>query len=305
MLDALISFLAVADSGSFSRVAQRDGVAVSSVTRKIDWLEAEVGTRLFSRSSRRVLLTDAGEQFLPRARNILAELAEAKEALANLQVDPRGEMVITAPATFGRRVIVPAVARFLERYPLMEVSLHVSDQFVDLAEQRVDVAIRIGALPDSDLLTTRLAPMKLVVCASPSYLEKHGRPASPAQLISHQCIDAATRGLPGSMWCFDGVNHDKPLAVRGPLRTDDKECMLQAALDGVGVVHVASWLVSDDVKAGRLVALFPRSKQPITRGPERAIHAVRMQGRSHEAKAKLFIAHLRETFGDVPPWDRR
>ena len=127
MIDALNDFLAVAAAGSFSQVAKTQAVAVSSVTRKIDWLEAEVGTRLFLRSPRRVSLTDAGEQFMPRARNILAELAEAKESLAALNADPRGLMTITAPATFGRLIVAPAIASFLARYPLMEVELHVSD----------------------------------------------------------------------------------------------------------------------------------------------------------------------------------
>jgi DNA-binding transcriptional LysR family regulator len=304
MIDALNSFLAVADCGSFSQVAKANAVAVSSVTRRIDWLEAEIGVRLFNRSSRRVMLTDAGERLVPRARNILAELAEAKDALAELHADPRGRMTVTAPATFGRLVVAPAVVAFLERYPLMEVDLHASDDYVDLATHRVDVAIRIGALPDSDLLATRLAPMRLVACASPAYLARRGRPALPQDLLQHHCIDVATGLAPGGTWCFEGVNRNAPLAVRGPLRTDDKDCMREAALAGAGVVHIASWLVGDDIVAGRLVELFPGIASPYPKGAERAIHAVRMAGRSHDAKARLFIDHLRETFGEVPYWDR-
>ncbi len=304
MIDALHTFLAVAASGNFSQVAKADGVAVSSVTRKIDWLETEIGSRLFHRSPRRVMLTDAGEQLLPRARNILAELAEAKDALSTLNADPRGLMTVTAPATFGRLVVMPAVASFLERYPLMEVDLHVSDRFVDLAEHRIDVAVRIGSLPDSDLLATRLAPMRLIACASPSYLSRHGRPATPSDLLGHNCIDVATGTAPASTWCFEGVNRNAPLAVRGNLRTDDKDCMLQAALAGAGIVHIATWLVGDDIAAGRLVPLFPGVESPYPKGMERAVHAVRMPGRSHEAKARLFIEHLRAVFGEVPYWDR-
>lgn len=303
MIDSLNDFLAVAAAGSFSRVAKAQGVAVSSVTRKIDGLEHELGTRLFHRSSRRVLLTDAGEQFVPRARNILSELAEAKESLASLHADPRGVMTVTAPATFGRLFVAPAVVSFLEKYPLMEVDLHVSDRYVDLAEQRVDVAIRIGALPDSDLITTRLSPMRLVACASPAYLARRGRPATPDDLPAHHCIDVATGSAPASTWCFEGWNRNAPYAVRGNLRVDDKDCMRDAALAGAGIVHIASWLVSDDIAAGRLVWLFPEYASPYPKGTERAIHAVRMRGRSHEAKARLFIAHLRGEFGEVPAWD--
>jgi DNA-binding transcriptional LysR family regulator len=304
MIDALVDFLAVATEGSFAQVAKQQGVAVSSVTRKIERLEAELGTRLFNRSSRRVQLTDAGEQFLPHARNMLAELAEARDSLASLNSDPRELLTVTARATFGRLFVVPAVVSFVDRFPSIEVNLHVGDQYVDLSEQRVDVAIRIGALPDSDLLATRLAPMRLIACASPAYLARHGRPASPDDLPAHNCIDVATGVAPTATWCFKGWNRDQPYKVRGNLRVDDKDCMRDAALAGGGIVHIASWLVSEDIVAGRLVALFPDIPSPYPKGAERAVHAVRMRGRSHETKARLFIDHLRSSFGDVPYLDR-
>jgi DNA-binding transcriptional LysR family regulator len=303
MIDALHSFLAVASSNSFSQVAKSQAIAVSSVTRKIDWLEAEIGTRLFHRSSRRVMLTDAGEQFVPRARNILAELAQAKDALAALGADPRGPMTITAPTIFGRRHLAQATASFLERYPMIEVDLHVSDTLVDLAEQRVDVAIRIGVLPDSDLVATRLATLRPLVVASPAYLARRGRPATPQELVGHDCITVATPALAGPAWRFAGLNRGAALPVRGKLRTDDKDCALQAALAGIGVAHLASWVVWEDIVAGRLVPLFPDAASPEPQSLP-AIHAVRMPGRSSEAKARLFIAHLREVIGDVPYWDR-
>jgi len=302
MIDALHSFLAVASSSSFSQVAKSQAVAVSSVTRKIDWLEAEIGARLFHRSSRRVMLTDAGEQFLPRARNILAELAQAKDALASINADPRGTMTVTAPTIFGRRHLAPVVASFLERYPMIEVDLHVSDALVDLAEQRVDVAIRIGVLPDSDLLATRLATLRPLVVASPAYLERHGRPERPEDLVRHECITAATPVAGSPSWRFAGVNRGAALPVRGKLRIDDKDCALQAALAGIGIAFLASWIVSEDIVTGRLVSLFPDAQPPDPPSLP-AIHAVRMPGRSSEAKARLFIAHLREAIGETPYWD--
>ncbi|HEX7686379.1 MAG TPA: LysR family transcriptional regulator [Burkholderiaceae bacterium] len=304
MLDALELFLAVASAGTFSQVAKDRAIAVSSVTRRVDALEAEVGARLFNRSPRRILLTDAGEQFLPRARAILADLAEAKDALAALNADPRGVIVVAAPATFGRIAVVPAVASFLERCPHVEVELHLSDDYLDLSAQRVDVAVRIGALEASELIATRLAPMRLVACASPAYLARHGRPRRPEELLRHACIDIATGAAPHQMWCFDGANQGKPLRVRGRLRVDDRDAMRDAALAGAGIVHIASWLVHEDIAAGRLVELFPGRRPPPARGIERAIHAVRLPGRSNDAKARLFTDHLRETFGDPPYWDR-
>ena len=302
MIDALHSFLAVASASSFSQVAKARSVAVSSVTRKIDWLEAEIGTRLFHRSSRRVLLTDAGEQFVPRARSILAELAQAKDALASINADPRGRMTITAPTIFGRRHLAPAVASFLERYPMIEVDLHVGDALVDLAEQRVDVAIRIGRLVDSDLVATDLATLRPLVCASPAYIERHGRPAAPEALLEHDCITVITSALAGPAWRFAGIRRGAALPVKGKLRTDDKDCALQAALAGIGIAHLASWVVSDDIIADRLVPLFPDARCPDTVVLP-TIHALRMPGRSYEAKARLFIAHLREQIGEVPYWD--
>jgi len=303
MIDALNTFLAVASSNSFSQVAKAQAVAVSSVTRKIDWLEAEVGARLFHRSSRRVMLTDAGEQFLPRARNILAEIAQAKDALASIDADPRGLMTVTSPTIFGRRHLAPAVASFLERYPMIEVDLHVSDTLVDLAEQRVDVAIRIGVLADSDLIATRLATLRPLVCASPAYIARHGQPATPEELVNHDCISVATPALAGPAWRFAGIHRGAALPVRGKLRTDDKDCALQAALAGIGIAHLASFVVSEDIVAGRLLALFPDAQSPEPKSLP-AIHAVRMPGRSYEAKARLFIAHLREVIGETPYWDR-
>lgn len=302
MLEGIKTFIDVAKELSFTIVAKRRHMAVSSVTRKIDALEAELGVKLLARSSRSLVLTDAGEQFLPRARHIISEIDDAKHGLADLHADPRGLLTITAPTAFGRRHIVPAIAGFLACYPLIEIDLHLSDERVDLTAQRVDVAIRIGILPDSDLVATRLAPSRRLVCASPAYLAQHGQPATPEQLLQHNCLTYASAPPPG-WWCFAGVHRDAALPVRGTLRTDDTEALLEAAVAGIGIVHLASWLVSDLVRAGTLVDLFPDIAAP-AKTSRFAVHAVRMPGRSHAAKARLFIAHLESCFGDPPYWDR-
>ena len=182
MIDLLATFVAVAAAANFSKVARAQRVAVSSVARAIDALEADLGTKLFHRSSRRLILTDAGELFLPRAGAMLAELASARDSLANLGTEPRGVLTVTAPALFGRQHVAPVVIDFLRQYPLLEVELHASDEIVDLTERRVDVAIRIGALPSSDLVATQLAVIHRLVCASPEYLARRGRPATPSEL---------------------------------------------------------------------------------------------------------------------------
>jgi len=308
VIDNLQAFIDVAKKGSFSAVAKSRNVAVSSISRQVDALEVSLGVLLFHRSSRRLLLTDAGEQFLPRAIGIVSELDEAKAALLDAQAEPSGVLSVTAPAAFGRRHVAPAAASFLQQHPLIELDLHFSDQWIDLSSNRMDVAIRSGALPDSDLTATRLAPVRRLACASPDYLARHGHPARPEDLLQHSCLTvSSTSRTPTGWWAFQGVNKGKALAVQGRLRTDDTEALLQGAVAGLGVVHLASWLVSDMVAAGRLVCLFPDSHHDSGHAAETqaaAIHAVRLKGRSHAAKAQLFIAHLRKAFGSPTYWDR-
>lgn len=304
--DALEIFLSVATLGNFSRVARSRNVVVSSVTRKIDLLEQEMGLALFNRGSRHVHLTDAGLQFVGAARRILAELSDVRDAIESIQTEPKGLLTITVPATFGRKHVAPAVATFLLRYPQIQVDLHVSDEMVDLVNQRVDVAIRIGVLDDSDMLAVQLAPQRRVAVASPEYLARAGRPAAPIDLMTHNCLSHGLNGARAGWWQFAGVNDGKPLDVGGNLRTDDSESLLKAVLAGVGVAHLATWLVGDEIAAGRLVVLFDSElREPSV--SMSGIHAVRMPGRGVR-KARLFIDHLREQFASadkhVPYWER-
>ena len=304
MLDNLRSFIEVARRGTFSAVADARNVAVSSIARQVDVLEADLAVRLFHRSSRRLLLTDAGEQFLPRAQAIVAEFDEARTALVDAQAEPRGPLSVTVPSSFGRRHVVPAVATFLQRYPLIELELNLSDDRVDLGTTRTDLAIRIGALADGDLTATRLAPSWRLVCASPDYLHGHGRPDRPEDLLKHHCLTVPSGArTPAGWWTFDGANKGRALPVQGNFKSEDTEALLQAAVAGLGVVHLASWLVSEAIGDGRLVCLFSPSLQA-AEAQASAIHAVRLKGRSHAAKAQSFIAHLREAFGAPAYWDR-
>ncbi len=303
MIEEISVFLAVVDGGSLSKVARERAMAVSSVSRKLDALENDMGVKLLHRSSRFVMLTDAGEQFVPRARAILSELDDARHEISAASADPRGLLTIAAPTAFGRRHVAPAVVSFLQQYPAIEVVLHFSDQLLDLRAQRVDVAVRSGALPDSELVATRLAPMRRIACASPDYIVRAGRPDSPQALLDHNCLTVASLPLPTGWWCFPGVNGGAPLPVKGTIRTDETDTLLQGAIGGIGVVHLASWMVSDAIVAGELVPLFPLADCAVP-GERAAINAVRMPGRSHAAKARLFIAHLRDAFGEPCYWDR-
>jgi DNA-binding transcriptional LysR family regulator len=304
MLENLRTFIDVARRGTFSAVANARSVAVSSVARQVDALEGELAVRLFHRSSRRLVLTDAGEQFLRHAQAIIAEFEEAKTALVDGQAEPRGSLSVAAPSSFGRRHVVPAVSAFLERFPHIDLELNLSDEWVDLASTRTDLAIRIGVLPDSDLIATRLAATWRVACASPAYLQRHGRPDRPEDLLKHSCltVPSGTR-TPAGWWTFVGVNKGRPLPVRGRFTSNDTDALLQSATAGLGIVHLSSWLVCDLIDTGCLVCLFD-SGQHAAEGPSSAVHAVWHKGRSHAKKAQLFIAHLRETFGTPTYWDK-
>lgn len=303
MLDAIRIFIAVAEGGSLSAIARSRDVAVSSISRNLDVLELQLGTKLLRRGSRPVLLTDAGDMFLPQARRLVADLDDAKRELSELDSNPRGLLTLTAPAAFSRRHVVPAIASFRQRYPLIHIDLHASDVLVDLSAERMDIAIRIGVLADSDLVATRLAPLHRLVCASPAYLERRGRPVSPADLIQHDCLTVTSSPVPAGWWCFPGVNRGSALPVHGPLRTNDTESLLQAAIAGLGIVHLASWLTSEAIASSQLLPLLA-SALPTSQKSGSAIYAVRLPGRSHTAKASLFVDHLKDCFGSPAYWDR-
>lgn len=309
MIDALKCFVAAVEYGSLSKAAEQLEMTVSSVSRKINTLEQDLRARLLLRNSRQLVLTDAGERFLPRAKNILAELADGRNAIQELDSEPSGLLTVTAPSAFSRMHVTPAIAAFLRRYPLMEIDLHASDDVVDLSLHRVDVALRTGTLPDSDLVATRLVGMNRIVCASPGYLEQYGCPKQYEDLLNHRCLTVTGRVAPPGWWRFEGVNNNHPLAVKGNFRCDNSDSLLRAAIDGIGVAHLANWLVSDAVVSGQLVPLFPmdpierREIPPHRPLSEPAIHAVHMPGRSNQVKARIFIQHLKDYFGKPPYWD--
>lgn len=305
-LEALEIFVDVAEQGNFSRVARRRNLAVSSVTRRIDQLEQEFGMALLNRGPRSMRLTDAGQRLLASAHRVVAELADVRGAMHDAGPQVRGTLVVSAPATFGRRHVAPAVAAFLLRHPALEIELHIGDEMLDLDKQRIDVAIRIGQPQDSDLLATSLAPQRRVAVASPAYLARCGRPADPLALLGHNCLGVGELASRAGWWVFAGVNGGKPLPVRGNLRTGDSESLLRAALDGVGIAHLATWLAAGDIAGGALVPLFAEEMEG-TAAAASNIYALRTPGRKAN-KARLFIEHLKASFaapGDgARQWDR-
>jgi DNA-binding transcriptional LysR family regulator len=302
MIESLRVFVSVVETCNFSMTARKLDVAVSSITRKIDSLERELGTRLFIRGPRRLVLTDSGEYFARTAQQVIAELADAKETLAGRDGEPHGKLTVTAPGAFARRHLAPAIRSFLKKYPHIEIDLFIGDALIDLSVQRIDVAIRVGKLESSDLVATTLAPLRRLACASPSYLERFGRPSKPEDLLHHQCLTLTTLPLPAGWWCFPGINRDQPLAVSGRFRSNDTDTLLENAIAGNGIIHLASWMLGDPIAKGELILLFP--DLPTAHASSGSISAVRLPGRSDQQKTKLFIDHLKSQFGTPPYWDR-
>lgn len=303
MLDLLENFIAIYTLGSFSAVARKLDVSVSAISRKLDALEMELGLKLFNRSSRSLILTDKGIQFLPQARNMLDTYNETKASLHDSELIPTGLLSITAPAKFAKRFITPAVMTFMEKYPKITVDLHVSDEWVDLNASRKDVAIRIGELSNSDLIGVKIAPMNRVLCASPHYIETNGVPKTPDDLLMHNCLTLSTVSTPTDWWNLNLKDHKKPIKVSGSFKSNDTEALLDAALAGKGICHLASWLVYEHVKKKELIPIHFEGDN-IKSNSSSAIYAVRLPGKSSETKFRLFVEHIKKEFGSPPFWDK-
>lgn len=254
-LDAMSVFVAVADAGSLSGAGRRLKIPLATVSRKLADLEAHLKTRLLTRSTRQLALTDAGRDYLAACRQILEQVDEAERSASGAYASARGELVVAAPLVFGRLHIVPLVAEFLESYPDVDVRMLLGDRNVNLLEEHVDVALRVGVLPDSSLVAMQLGAIRLVTCASSSYLVRFGTPASPADLATHRCVTFAGL-MPSMSWTFDGPRGAESVPVRSRLSVNTADAAIAAALAGAGITRVLSYQVADALRDGALVRLL-------------------------------------------------
>ena len=304
MLDQITGmrvFVKVAALGGFSAAARALGMSPAMATKHVGAIEDRLGARLFNRTTRRLTLTEAGSRYREAVEAILAEIEEAETEAGADVAEPRGTLRINGPLSFGFREIAPAVADFAALHPRITVDLALTDRFVDLVEEGWDLAIRIGGrLRDSTLIARRLAPVRVVLCAAPAYLERHGTPATLADLARHNCL-GYTLPTPASAdrWHF-GADGSIPVEVSGSLRVNNGDALRVAALAGLGLIYQPTFILADDLKAGRLVCIH--LDQPITEFG--AVHAVYAPGRRLPAKTRLFIDFLAGRWTDVPPWDR-
>ncbi len=255
-LEAMSVFAAIVDGGSLSAAGRRLNVPLATVSRKLADLEAHLKTRLITRSTRKLVLTDAGRDYLEACRQILEQVDEAERAASGAYAKVKGQLVLAAPIVFGRLHLVPVAAAFLEAHPEVDIQLRLGDRNVNLIEEHVDVALRIGALPDSNLVATQIGTLRRVVCASPNYLDRFGAPHSLGDLAAHACItfdglDAATT------WTFAGTDGQKRQArVRSRMTVSTADAAIEAAVLGLGLTRVLSYQVADALHDGRLVRVL-------------------------------------------------
>jgi len=237
---AMRVFTAVADAGSLSAAGRRLNMPLATVSRHLAALEEQIGVRLMTRTTRHLALTEPGRHYLQSCRRILAELEAADLALAGQHLEPRGEIAITAPAMFGRLHVVPIVVAFLEAFPHVTARLLLVDRVVDLIEEGLDVSVRIGVLPDSSLMATRVGGIRLVTCASPSYLAEHGTPATPPDLAGHDCISFGAFS-PAERWVYAGPAKSRGVPTHSRLIVNTADAAIGAARAGLGITRVLSY----------------------------------------------------------------
>lgn len=296
-LDDIRGFVAVVETGGFSSAARRLGVSKSIVSRRIARLEEELGTRLLSRTTRGVSPTEAGLEFKARGERILADLAEARDAVARHGARIVGRLRLSLPLSFGIRHVAPLLADLAARHPGLEIDAAYSDRRVDLIAERFDAAIRIGSLPDSSLIARRIAPITTAIVASPAYLDRHGRPQRPEDLAGHECIIYTGRSDNGA-WRFRSGRRWVSVRPEGRVRADSGDAVLATALAGLGIAGLPTFLAAGAIERGEL--------EPLLRDyhlPEAAIYVVRPPGAQVPGKVRVLIDMMVERFGGVPYWD--
>ena len=297
-LEAMSVVLAVAEAGSLSAAARQQKTPLATVSRKVSELDAHLQTKLFNRSSRALVPTDAGRSYIAAAKRILADVAEAERAASGEYTTPRGDLSVSAPVALGRMHLQPVVAEFLAAFPEVDVQLGLQDRAVNLLEEHVDVALRIGALADSSLIAVRIGEIRRVVCASPTYLKSRGSPKSPDDLSKHDCISYAPIQSP-STWTFKRGETEYVVPVRSRLLVSNLESACDAARAGVGITVLFSYLVAELVKAGELTPLL-QDFQP----PPWPVSFVYSPNRFMPVKLRAFLdfvaPRLRARLGDLP-----
>ncbi|WP_201865032.1 LysR family transcriptional regulator [Microvirga soli] len=295
-LDGIATFVAVAEAGSISEAARRLSLSKSVVSDRLGELERSLGVRLLHRSTRRLSLTEDGITFRERASRITHEVEEAIAEMAERSGALIGPLRISAPVTFGRMHLGPAVYPFLTKHPGIELTLDLDDRRVDVSAEGYDAVVRHGPLMDSRLVAWRLAPSRRVLVASPDYLARHGRPDAVGDLESHRGVFYTNRGIDD--WRFPSPAGATIVRARAALRVNNGDMMRDAVLSGSGIALLPTFIVGSDIASGRLQAI----DVGLQSAPE-FIYVAHLEGRRPSAKLRAFAECLREAFGEPPYWE--
>ncbi len=296
-LEAMNALVKVVASGSYAEAARRLGLTRSAVSKGVMELEQMLGARLLDRTTRRVTPTEAGLAYYERCMAILAQIEETETQVSRLHDEPKGILKVNAPMTFGTLYLGKAIADFMVRYGDLKVELTLTDRFIDPLEEGADITVRIGALVDSSLIARRIAPARLVLVASPEYLQKHGTPQVPADLINHRCL---SYGHTTSMQRWHLTERGQPISVSigSCMSSNNGDALRDAAVRGIGISSLPTFIVGEDISAGRLKVVLPDN-----RPADLTIHALYAPNRYLAAKTRVFIDFLIERFGKNPSWD--
>jgi len=296
-LKQIESFVAVAGKGSLTAAAQAEGVAPAVIGRRIDALEHRLGVKLLLRTTRRITLTHEGSAFLEASQRLLAELANAEASVSAGGVKASGHLRVTAPAGFGRRHVAPLVPLFAAQHPDVSVSLNLSDRIVDIVNEGVDCAVRVGDLPDSSLVSVRLADNRRLCVATPGYLARAGTPRHPGELARHECLTLSSDASQTRGWAFTIDGEPTHFRPSGRLDCSDGQVLHDWCLAGLGIAWRSTWEVEREVASGALVSLLEEF-----RAPSNGIYAVFPQRRLLPLRVRLWIDFLKHTYGDAAYW---
>jgi DNA-binding transcriptional LysR family regulator len=297
-LTSMAVFVKSAEAGSLTAAARAHGLSHAMVSTHVRALEQALGVRLFDMTTRRLNLTEAGRRYLDRCVQILAEVDEAAHEASQYQSTPRGLLRVTAPATFGRLHLAPAIAEFMDLYPELAIDADFTDRFVSLVDEGFDVAVRVGRLPDSSLVVRRLGPCRMLTCAAPAYLDRSGVPRHPNDLGEHACFRLSTAATPGSWWYQGPDGEEIEVHVSGRLRANSMALLCRVAERGLGIVFGPSFILGPLVRADRLrPILSDYPSRPLD------LSAVFPSNRHLSTKVRVFVDFLVQRFGATPPWD--
>ncbi|MGL4636948.1 MAG: LysR family transcriptional regulator [Beijerinckiaceae bacterium] len=287
----MLAFTHVADTGSFAAASEIMGLTPSAVSKLVSRIEDRLGVKLLVRTTRKLVLTDEGQLYLARAKDITAAIEAAENEISEGSTTPSGHLRVNTGTAFGRHKLAPVLPQFLERYPAISVELSISDRQVNLVEENVDVAVRTGVMTDSSLVVRKIMDARRLICASPAYLAKHGTPQTPSDLANHNCIIVSTHARFGR-WPFltaEGINL---LEVKGSASCDSADIVLEMALADLGIIRLGDMMVTESVERGALVELLANNHahEPFP------ISAVTLPGRNRVPRVRAFVDFLVETF---------